>query len=733
MQRSLSALGLALVLALATASASASMGFAARPSGAPAPRAEKRPVTDVFHGAGVTEDYRWLEDIASPEVRTWSDGQNRHARSVLDRLPSVRAIRKRITELDRASSPDHYELSQRGGRLFAIKSEPPLQQPFLVTLGSVDDARSTRTVVDPNLLDPKGGTSIDWYVPSRDGRLVAVSLSEGGSESGTVHLYDVESGKALEDVIPRVNGGTAGGSLAWNEDATGFWYTRYPKEGERPKEDLDFYQQVYFHKLGTREGGDTYSIGHDFPRIAEVALQSSDDGRFVLASVENGDGGDYAHYLLGPDGTWKQIVKYGEKVPVVKFGGDGNLYLLSREGAPRGRLLRLAPGAGTLADAEPVVAEGEAAITEFEATATRIHVVGILGGPSRLDVHGLDGARLGSVPILPVSAVDGLTRLSGDEILFRNESYLDPPAWYRLSPAATTPVKTALFRTSPANFRDCEVVREYAVSRDGTRVPMSILLRKGAKRDGRNPALLYGYGGYGINMTPHFSTMVRAWVEQGGVYAVANIRGGSEFGEDWHTAGNLVQKQHVFDDFAACAKRLAEAKYTHPRRLALEGGSNGGLLMGAVLTQHPELMKAVVSHVGIYDMLRVELSPNGAFNVTEFGTVKDPEQFRALHAYSPYHHVRDGASYPATLFLTGENDPRVDPAHSRKMTARLQAASPGTTVLLRTSANSGHGIGSSRSERVEQEVDVYAFLFKELGVKYRPVAEKKLQRELPTR
>ena len=275
--------------------------------------------------------------------------------------------------------------------------------------------------------------------------------------------------------------------------------------------------------------------------------------------------------------------------------------------------------------------------------------------------------------------------------------------------------------SSPASFDDIEVVREFAVSKDGTKVPVSILRKKGLKLDGSNPTILYGYGGYGINLTPRFSATLRIWFDAGGVYAVANLRGGGEFGEEWHKEGNLTHKQNVFDDFIACAEHVIRRKYTNPSKLAVMGASNGGLLMGAFLTQRPELARAVVSRVGIYDMLRVELDPNGVFNITEFGTVKDPDQFKALYAYSPYHHVKDGTAYPAVLFPCGENDGRVNPAQSRKMTARLQAATTsGHPILLRMTDSAGHGMGSSLRDRVAEQADIYCFLFEELGVDTSP-------------
>jgi prolyl oligopeptidase len=279
-------------------------------------------------------------------------------------------------------------------------------------------------------------------------------------------------------------------------------------------------------------------------------------------------------------------------------------------------------------------------------------------------------------------------------------------------------VKTALVNTSPVSFTDIEVTRELATSKDGTKIPLNIIRRKGTKPDGNNPTLLYGYGGYSISMSPNFEFTRRLWFDRGGVYVVANIRGGGEFGEEWHKAGNLTKKQNVFDDFAAAAEYLIKQKWTRPEKLALLGGSNGGLLMGAMITQHPDLMRAVVSAVGIYDMLRVELAPNGAFNVTEFGTVKDPEQFKALYAYSPYHHVVDGTKYPSILMMTGANDGRVAPYHSRKMVARLDEANKSSNpILLRTSSSAGHGIGTALSERIKQLADQYSFLFAQLDMR----------------
>ena len=675
------------------------------------PATPKKPVTDVYHGIQVTDDYRWLENYSDPAVRAWSDAQNQYAREYLDALPTRAAFAEELKRLEEHPTHRYFELTVRQGVLFAVKVQPPAEQPMLVTLKSVDQPDSESVVVDPNKLDPTGTTSMDFYVPSTDAKYVAVSLAKGGSESGDVHVYEVATGQEVGSPIPRVNGGTAGGSVAWNSDSSGFYYTRYPRSGERPAADLDFYQQVYFHRLGTDTLQDQYSIGKEFPRIAEIQLRASDDGRYILASMANGDGGEFSHYLLGPSGQWRQIARLSDEISFAKFGPDGNLYLLSHQSAPQGKILRASLAKPLVSGAQIAVPESKNAIAGFEATPNFLYVEDQIGGPSQIRVFDKAGKPQGVVPILPVSAIYQMTRSSGDELLFQNASYLEPQAWFRYDPSTKKVTRTALFETSAADFSDAEVVREFAISKDGTRIPINIIRKKGAKLDGTNPVLLTGYGGYSVSLQPEFSVENRPLLDHGVVIAVANLRGGGEYGEAWHKAGMLTKKQNVFDDFAACAHYLIDHKYTTPAKLAIEGGSNGGLLMGAELTQHPDLFGAVVSHVGIYDMLRVELQPNGAFNVTEFGTVKEEDQFRALYAYSPYHHVVDGTNYPPVLFLTGDNDPRVDPLNSRKMVARLQTSGTKHLVLLRTSGNSGHGFGTALSEQIAEQADVLAFLF----------------------
>jgi prolyl oligopeptidase len=691
----------------------------ARDAGAPPARTDA--VADVYHGRSVPDPYRWLEEGDSTPTRDWVAVQNARTRGYLDALPSRPALRRRVEQFITQSSPRHYGLTGVGSTLFAIYFDPARQQPMLQVMGADVDPAGARTILDPNVLDPSGGTAIDWYVPSPDGRLVAVSLSRGGSEVGALHLYDVGTGRVVGESIPRVQRPTAGGDVAWLPDSSGFWYTRYPGE-ERPEEDRAFYQQVYLHRIGRDPAKDERVFGDGLPRIAEIQLDYSPAAHLLVISVQKGDGGEFAHYVGGSDGKFTQVTRFDDGVEYAAFGPDRALYLVSEDGAPRRRVLKLAPGVLDLTRAQTIVDQREDVIVSEFFGENPLHFAGqqmyvryIAGGPSRVRVFDLLGRPRGELDLPEVCAVDEIEALSED-LLYSVETYLAPREFRRRSGDRSTP--TALRITSPVRFDDMEIVRVFATSRDGTRVPVNIVRRRGAPLNGTMPTLLYGYGGYGSSQTPFFlGGSRRIWFDAGGVFAIANIRGGGEYGEEWHQQGALARKQNVFDDFIAAAELLIREGYTSTSRLALRGGSNGGLLMGAVMTQRPDLARAIVAEVGFFDSLRFELEPNGAFNVTEFGTVQDPDQFRALYAYSPYHNVRDGISYPAVLLTTAENDGRVAPWHSRKMAARLQAATASDRpVYLLQHSESGHGIGSPLTAVIDRTADYLAFLFDQLGM-----------------
>jgi prolyl oligopeptidase len=698
--------------------------FVGVPAFAQPPEAPVRPVVDTYHGVDVTDPYRWLEEDGDAEVRQWSAAQNAYAREILDGLPGVETIRKQVTEIMSAETPSYSSVAYHGGRYFAVKRQPPKQQPMIVVLTSLDDLTSERVVVDANAIDPSGSTAIDWYIPSPDGALVAVSLSVGGTEAGDVHIYETDTGREVHEVVPHTNSGTAGGDLAWTPDGRGFYYTRHPWKGERPDADRGFYQQVYYHQLGTSPEQDRYEIGRDFPRIAEIQLDVDDATGRVLALVQNGDGGEFAHYLRAPDGTWQQFSTFGDRTVHAAFGHDDDLFLISLRDAPRGKIEHIA--IADLGQEVPttIIDEGTDAIMTYfltpptvAVTPNRLYLVYQLGGPSEVRAFDHAGNLVAAPEPMSLASIVEIEAGAGDDLLFQSMSYLVPDAIYRFDAEDGSTEKTALASRPPVDFEDAEVVREFATSKDGTRVPVNIIRRKGTKLDGNNPCYALGYGGYGVSLAPRFQPLYRILLDRGFVVTVANLRGGGEYGESWHLEGNLTKKQNVFDDFAAVLHHLIDRKYTSRERLAIIGGSNGGLLMGAIVTQHPQLAKVVVSYVGLYDMLRSELSPNGEFNITEFGTVKNPDHFQALHAYSPYHRAEDGVAYPPMLMLTGENDPRVEPSQSRKMTARLQAATASDApILLRTSDGSGHGGDTPLAEQIAQTVDAYAFMFDQLGI-----------------
>jgi prolyl oligopeptidase len=691
-----------------------------------APAAEQHPVTDVYHGVTVTDPYRWLENTADPKVHAWSTAQDDRARKYLDSLPQRAPIFKQLLSQISATSSSYFGLHAIGDAVFAYYSQPPKQQPMIAVMTNAADPALARVVVDPNAINAKGTTAIDWFVPSPDGKLLAVSMSENGSEDGTLHLFDVATGKEIGPLIARVQYPTGGGSLAWRADAQGFWYTRYPGP-ERPAAEQHFFQQIYFHRLGDDPSKDVYVLGKDFSKVAEIKLDTRYDPQRVIASVANGDGGQFAHYAIDAHGTVRQITRFEDQVVAAAAGADGALYLVSRKDAPRGKLLKLGSGVTELSRAVTIVPEGDAVMLasgEFGGepvivTPGALYLRELVGGPSRVAIYDLLGKSKGMLPLPDVASVDEVEPLSDGALLYSVETYLRPPHFSRYDVQTGKASETRLAQTSPISFSDTEVIREYVKSKDGTSIPINIVRRKGTQQNGMNPLLLYGYGGFGISETPGFlGANVRLWLDGGGVYVDANLRGGGEFGEDWHRQGALTRKQNVFDDFLAVAAHLIAEKYTDREHLAILGGSNGGLLMGAALTQGPDLFRAVVSLVGIYDMLRVERDPNGLFNTTEYGSVKDPEQFKALYAYSPYHHVQAGTKYPAIFMATGETDGRVNPAHSRKMIARLQAATDsGKPILLSINAHAGHGIGSALSIRVNQQADAYAFLFDQLGMR----------------
>jgi len=697
--------------------ASASAAEASGPALDPPPPTPKKTTYTDYHGESVPDDYQWLEDGSDTDVKSWVGDHNRRTRAYLDLLPGRQALYTSVRKFVEYGSPAFYALQHRGNVLFSMRWRPPKQQPFLVTLAPVDNPNAEKVLVDPTTIDPSGATSIDYYVASPDGAKIAVSLSKGGREGGSIHVFDVGTGREIAEVVPQGAGRYDGKSIAWNGGGTGFFYTRYPSEGEGKPQDRGFYQKVYFHKLYSPPKDDNVVIG-ETPRLAQIDLETNGDGKFVTAKIASGYGGRSEHWVFRQGAGFSRVAGFGDEIEKVVVGPDGDLWALSKKDAPRGKVLKTSAWKPQLDKAKVVVPEGEGVIREVIPTLSRVYVRSNVEGPSEIRWFETKGKGKGVVPILPVSSVHEVVVLQEGDLYFENESFTEASAWYRFRASSGKVEKTAMAQPATADFSDSVVVRETCTSKDGTKIPLSILRRKDAKLGGENPTILTGLGGFGVIVAPDYDPTRRAWLDVGGAVAVANLRGGGEGGDEWHKAGMLLQKQNVFDDFFACAERLFELKVTKPEKLAIVGSAQAPLLMGAALTQRPELFRAVVARGSIYDMVRLENSPNGAYDVPEYGTVTDGRQFKALYGYSPYHRIEDGKPYPATLLLAGENDPRGDPSHARKMAARLLAAtSSKSPILLRSSGDTGRGVGTPLDHAVLEAVDVYTFLFHVLGIR----------------
>jgi prolyl oligopeptidase len=708
-------------------------------SGQNVPSAMKRPVMDEYHGVKVVDDYRWLEDGTSAETKQWLAAENAYSLHYFQSAPAWPLVLHDIRNPKEKQGAVERRLDFRSGRFFYLQLDRRVQQQaVLMTSSSLGTANSApadaRVLLDPGKLDPTGHTSIDWYMPSLDGSLIAVGIAVGGSERSALTVFDTTTGKQVGEAFVAM-GYHGRRSVAWLPGNKGFIYAGYaPAVAAAAQATVLKNQKIFEHMLGTPETEDRVVLDKGLTPLAQIALDSDPTGKWIVASAEDGDGGTYANFLRKPDGSWQQISTYSDEVVTVTPGTteEDAIYLTSLKDAPRGKILEISAKTPVLHEARTIIPEGTESIVHdgpeddshpVLVTKDRLYVTTIDGGPNHVLAYDHQGRQLPEVPLPPVSGVSQVVAVGAETLAIHASGFLTPPTYLTYHAGAHAQLEdTALSQPANEVVSGYVVDRSFATSKDGTKVPMNIIHRRGSAMDGTVPTLVYGYGGYGISESPKYvgSIYWTAWLQQGYTLVLTNIRGGAEYGESWHRAGNLTRKQHVFDDFSACAQDLADKHWSSPGHMAALGGSNGGLLMGAEITQHPEQFRAVVSLVGIYDMLRVELDPNGQFNTTEYGSVNDAAQFKALYAYSPYHHVVDGTKYPAVLMETGDNDPRVNPAQSRKFTARLQAASgSGAPILLKTFADAGHG-SSSSADLQQQMADVYTFLFQELGVAFTP-------------
>jgi prolyl oligopeptidase len=698
------------VLALVTAVGLA-VGAAATPAERPPyPPSPVHDVVESMHGAEVHDPYRWLEDGTSPEVQAWAKDQNDFARRQLDRLAGRDWLARRLEEV---SYVDAVSVPRRAGtRLFFTRRKAGQEKAVLYWRSDVDGV--DHVLVDPNGLSADGSVSLGEWVPSHDGKTLAYSLRENNADEATLHLRDVGSGHELDR--DRITGAKYA-VPSWTPAGDGFYYTWLPTDPKIPAPERPGHAEIRYHALGTDPTADSVVRPATGDPGTFVGASLSRDGHWLFAFVSTFSQTDvYYRDLRGGGADWKTLVA-GVPAHFSVEAWKDRFYVTTDDGASRYRLLRADPSWPDRQHWQEIVPEAPDAVLESASVVgDRLALTYLRNAASQLEVRTLDGQRLRTVELPGIGSSSGVVgNPEDDEAFYDFSSFTQPPEIWRTSIATGLRQQWAT-RSVPVDPKPYTVEQVFYPSKDGTMIPMFLVHRRDAPRDGSTPFLLYGYGGFGLSLEPSFSARLYPWLEAGGGYALANLRGGGEYGEEWHRAGSLGNKQHVFDDFIAAGQYLVGQGWTKPARLAIEGASNGGLLVGAALTQRPDLFKAVICEVPLLDMIRYHLFGSGRTWVSEYGSADDPEQFRWLYAYSPYHHVTSGVAYPAVLMASSDSDDRVDPLHARKMTAALQAASTGGPVLLRIESHAGHGGADLVSSAVAKSVDFYAFLFDQLGM-----------------
>jgi prolyl oligopeptidase len=667
---------------------------------------------DTLHGRVVSDPFRWLEDFESERAQAWIEAQQEVTNVTLRQVAYRDSIRARLSVL--FDIPHIGGLYFRGGMLFFVRREGDQEQSVLYVQPDLEG--EPVELIDPDSLSDGDPVTLDWWYPSVDGSLLAYGLSTGGSEMSTLHVMDVASRHVLADTIPR----TRLVSLAWRPDGAGFYYTRFPAAGEVPEGEEFFHRKVYYHELGAHYIDDPLVFGEGFDMRVWTGVSVSTCGRFLIGYAFRGSSkSDLYVRDLQRDEGWVPIVEGVDAISTGVAIGDV-FYMLTRKDSPNGRIVRvdlLNPREDAWVE---IVPEAANSIESYMYAGGRLLVDYLDNAHERAVVFDVDGERIADIPLPDMVSISDW---SGDwrrsDVFLNLNSYLLPPTVLRYD-LESREATTYMAVYAPVDVDRYVTEQVWYPSHDGTVVSMFIVRRRDLALDGDNPTILTGYGGFNMSETPGFARNRYAWLEQGGVYAAPNLRGGGEYGENWHRSGMLGEKQNTFDDFIAAAEWLVANGYTRPSRLAVWGGSNGGLLVTAFLTQRPDLAAAAIADVPLTDMIRFHLLYGGSIWTPEYGSPEDPEAFEWLYDYSPYHSVVDGTEYPAVLLTTGETDTRVHPSHALKMAARLQEASSSLRpVLLRYERSAGHAMGARMTTLLDEYVDYYAFLFRELGVEYR--------------
>jgi prolyl oligopeptidase len=675
------------------------------------PVTKKGPQTDNYHGTTIADPYRWLEDANSAETQAWVEAQNKVTQGYLAQIPQRDAIRARLTKLwnyERYSVP-----YKEGGRYFYSRNDGLQNQAVLYTMADLSE--TPRVLLDPNKLAVDGTVALAGTAVSPNGSLLAYGTAASGSDWNEWKVRDIATGKDLADHLKWVKFS----ETAWTRDGKGFFYSRYDEPKEATKlADVNYFQKLYYHKIGTPQASDT--LVYDRPDEKEWGFraQTTDDGHYLLITATKGTAHKYRVF-------YKDLTKPGAKVLPLIDNFDAAYDFIDNVGAvfyfntdrkaPRQRIVAIDTRKPSEANWKTVVPERAETLVGARMLNQQLVTEYLADARSMVKVVDLNGAPVREITLPGIGSVAGFSGKRGDtETFYSFTGFTNPTTIYRLDMASG---KSDIFRQPKVDFdpSQYETRQQFFTSRDGTKVPMFIVAKKGIKFDGSNPTYLYGYGGFNISMTPGFSPANLAWMEMGGVYVSVNLRGGGEYGEAWHEAGTKLHKQNVFDDFIGAAEWLIANKVTSPAKLAIGGGSNGGLLVGAALTQRPELFGAAIPQVGVMDMLRFHKFTIGWAWTSDYGSSENPEEFKALVKYSPLHNLKPGTCYPATMITTADHDDRVVPAHSFKFAATEQAAQGGNApVIIRIDTKAGHGAGKPTTKQIEEVADRWGFLVKSL-------------------
>jgi prolyl oligopeptidase len=675
------------------------------------PVTKKGPQTDNYHGTQIADPYRWLEDANSAETKEWVTAQNKVTQAYLGQIPQREAIRQRLTTLwnyERYSVP-----YKEGGRYFYSRNDGLQNQAVLYTMAELSD--TPRVLLDPNKLAADGTVALAGTAVSPNGSLLAYGTAASGSDWNEWKVRDIATGKDLADHLKWVKFS----ETAWTRDGKGFFYSRYDEPKEATKlADVNYFQKLYYHKIGTPQASDT--LVYDRPDEKEWGFraQTTDDGHYLLITATKGTAHKYRVFykdLTKPDAKVLPLIDNFDAAYEFIDNVGAVFYFNTDRKAPRQRIVAIDTRKPAEGNWKVIVPEQAETLVEARMLNGQIVTEYLADARSMVKVVDLTGKPVRDISLPGIGSVSGFSGKRGDtETFYSFTGFTNPTTIYRLDMASG---KSDIFRQPKVDFDPAqyETRQQFFTSRDGTKVPMFIVAKKGVKLDGTNPTYLYGYGGFNISMTPAFSPANLAWMEMGGVYASVNLRGGGEYGEAWHMAGTKLQKQNVFDDFIGAAEWLIANKVTSPQKLAIGGGSNGGLLVGAALTQRPELFGAAIPQVGVLDMLRFHKFTIGWAWTSDYGSSENPDEFKALVKYSPLHNLKPGTCYPATMITTADHDDRVVPAHSFKFAAAEQAALGGSApVIIRIDTKAGHGAGKPTTKQIEEVADRWGFLVKAL-------------------